>query len=262
MEHVDNVKQYIQRLKPVKIDAALIKRICGLIDLTSLNSDDNEASVAAFCQKANTSFGHVAAVCVYPQFVKLVADNFRGTAIKTATVVNFPQGNNSLEDALIEINHAIEDGATEIDVVFPYQRYLAGERQYAQDFVRACKAACGNHVLLKVILETGALNDIHIIANATKDVLLAGADFVKTSTGKIAQGATLEAATTMLLVIKDIEPQLKRRVGLKISGGVRTFEQVAAYIQLADEIMSHAWVSSATFRIGASKLIDEIEAWF
>ena len=138
---------------------------------------------------------------------------------------------------------------------------MAGERHYAQTFVSACKIACGDEVTLKVILETGVLGEITIIADAAYDALSAGADFIKTSTGKLTEGATLEAAATMLLVIQHITPQLKHHVGLKVSGGIRTLEQAAQYIELADAIMGRDWVKPSTFRIGASKLMDEIEAF-
>lgn len=261
MEWSETVKRYVFGLRSVEVNAALVKRVCSLIDLTSLNATDTEASIASFCEKANTPFGHVAAVCVYPKFTRLVADNFSNTSIKTATVANFPSGDNTLEDVLIEINNAIEDGAQEIDVVFPYNRYLAGERHYAQNFVNTCKIACGDDVTLKVILETGALGDITIIADAAYDALSSGANFIKTSTGKMAACATLEAAATMLLVIQHITPQLKHHVGLKVSGGIRTLSQAAQYIELADTIMGRDWVKPSTFRIGASKLMDEIEAF-
>lgn len=258
MQWSDAIAAQIKSLKPVKQDVALADRIIRLIDLTSLNDTDSEASIATFCEKARTSFGHVAAVCVFPRFVRLIANEFAGTQIQTATVANFPEGTDSLEEVLVQIGAAIQDGAQEIDVVFPYSRYLAGERQYAQNFVSACKAACGDNVLLKVILETGALIEAPIIADASFDALAAGADFIKTSTGKIPQGATLEAAATMMLVIQHIQPQLKRRLGIKISGGIRTLEQAAQYVELADQILGKQNITAQTFRIGASKLVDEI----
>lgn len=262
MEWSEAVNRYIQALKPIQADAELAKRVCQLVDLTSLNSTDTSAGIAAFCQKAQTVFGHVAAVCVYPQFVRLVADTLSGTSVKTATVVNFPDGAAPLEEVLIQIEAALTDGAQEIDMVFPYERYLAGERQCVLKFVQTCKAACGHRATFKVILETGVLQDITIIADAAYDMLVSGADFIKTSTGKIAEGATLEAAATMLLVIKHVAHQLKHPVGLKVSGGIRTLEQAAQYIQLAEAIMGSHWVAPGTFRIGASKVIDEIEASF
>lgn len=251
------IREYVDALEPVTPSVQLHERLIRFIDLTSLNSTDTEASIASFCEKAQTPYGSVAAVCVYPQFVRLAAAQFAGTPIKTATVVNFPDGVSPLETVLIEMGRALQDGAQEIDVVFPYHRYLAGERQYVSSFISACKAACGNNVL-KVILETGVLVDPVIIADASLDVITSGADFIKTSTGKVAEGATLEAAATMLLVIRHAEPQLKRHVGIKISGGIREIQQAAQYLELADRIMGRDWASPETFRIGASKLVDEL----
>ena len=258
MQWTEAVNEYIQALKPVIMRPEVMQRIFSLVDLTSLNADDTEASIAAFCEKAQLPFGHVAAVCVYPKFVRLVADNFAGTEIKTATVVNFPHGTSSLESVLIEISHALQDGAQEIDLVFPYSRYLSGEQDEAQNFVATCKAACGNEVTLKVILETGALNNPTIIADAAYAALAAGANFIKTSTGKIQEGATLEAAATILLVIQRVSKQFTHPVGIKVSGGIRSLEQAARYVELADAIMGREWVTPMTFRIGASKLVDQI----
>jgi deoxyribose-phosphate aldolase len=257
MEWSEAIATQITALPAIDVTPALIKRVWGLVDLTSLKPTDTESSIAEFLQKATSPYGHVAAVCVYPQFVRLAAAQFANSPIKVDTVANFPEGSSSLDDVLIQIGSSLEDGAQEIDVVFPYSRYLAGERHYAHTFVESCKAICGDQVTLKVILETGALGDPAIIADAAYDVLAAGADFVKTSTGKISQGATLEAAATMLLVIKHITPQLKHKVGIKISGGVRHVQQAAQYIALADSIMSHDWVTAATFRIGTSGLAME-----
>jgi deoxyribose-phosphate aldolase len=254
------IKEYVQVLKPVEVNEAVKRRVLSLVDLTSLNSTDTEASTAALCAKAQSSRGSVAAVCVYPRFVRLVADTFAGTSVKTATVVNFPEGTSTLETVLIEISDALQDGAQEIDVVLPYGRYLAGERQYTHTFVASCKAACGDDAKLKVILETGALIEPAIIADACYDVLVSGADFVKTSTGKIPEGATLEAAATVLLVIRHVHPQLNQRMGLKISGGIKDIQQATKYIELAEKILGQDWVTPATFRIGASRLVDEIIA--
>jgi len=242
----------------IPVDEALIRRVVGLVDLTRLNSSDTQESVAAFLEKANTQHGPVASVCVYPQFARLAVAQMDGSKVKVGTVANFPQGAQSLDDVLVQMGSAIEDGVNEIDVVFPYERYLAGERHYAHTFVEACKAVCGDKVTLKVILETGALSDPAIIADAAYDVLAAGADFIKTSTGKDIEGATLQAAATMLLVIRHIEPQLKHHVGMKVSGGIRDMQTAAQYIALADNIMGREWVSAKTFRIGASKLVENL----
>lgn len=258
MQWSEAVKEHVSALPDLEKNPALMRRLFGLLDLTSLNQADTESTIATFMQGAHSVLGSVAAVCVAPRFVRLVASEFEHTAVHIASVANFPSGDNSLEDVLIEINGAIQDGANEIDVVFPYQRYLAGERQYAHTFVESCRAACGNDVLLKVILETGALADPAIIADASFDVLAAGADFIKTSTGKIAEGATLDAAATMLLVIKHASAQLKRPLGIKIAGGVREIRQAVSYLALAERIMGANWVTPETFRIGASQLAKEL----
>lgn len=258
MQWSETIKEYLQQLHPVKMTPGVVQRIVELIDLTSLNATDTTASIATFLEKAQTPVGHVAAVCVAPDFVQLAAAELTSTPIKTATVANFPQGSTSLDDVLLEIGRALGDGAQEVDVVFPYERYLAGERQYAQNFVMSCKAACGDDVTLKIILETGVLSDLAIIADASYDALAAGADFIKTSTGKVEEGASLEAVATMLLVAKHVRSQLQRPVGIKVSGGVQEPEQAAQYIELADLILTREQVTANTFRIGASKLLDRL----
>lgn len=258
MQWSETVKEYVSALKSHPLNGANAERLVSLMDLTSLNAGDTQSSVAAFLEKANSPYGPVAAVCVLPPFVRLVRDQFAGSSVRTATVANFPEGNASLESVLLEIASAISDGAEEVDVVFPYHRYLAGERQYAETFVSLCKEACGDKVLLKVILETGVLNDPAIIADASYDALKAGADFIKTSTGKLPEGATLSAAATMLLVVKHIMPQLKRPVGVKVAGGIKSAHDAIQYVELADNILGRELITSQTFRIGASKLLDEI----
>lgn len=226
--------------------------ILSVIDLTSLNDTDTAETISTLCQKAVTPFGHVAAVCVYPKFVAQVKQQLAKQPVRVATVVNFPTGAEELEDVLRVTQQAIKEGAEEIDLVFPYPDYLRGESAKAYDFVRAVKAACGETVLLKVILETGALQDLMKIAEVSYNVCHAGADFLKTSTGKIATGATLDVAAVMLNVISKIQ----RPIGFKVSGGIRTIEQAEQYIQLAKEIMGPDWVTPKYFRIGASRLVD------
>jgi deoxyribose-phosphate aldolase len=235
----------------VLIDAS---QLLGLIDLTRLNEDDTTDTISALCDKALAPAGTVAAVCILPAFVKQAKAQLSATSIKIATVANFPHGTDSLDSVLSVIHQAIHDGADEIDVVFPYLDYLAGDKIKPFDFIRQCKAACGNAVLLKVILETGALIDSAIIAEVSYNVCHAGADFLKTSTGKVAVGATLAAARIMLDTIKKIP----RSIGIKVSGGVRTIEEANQYIELAAQTMGAAWVTPDHFRIGASQLVEII----
>lgn len=234
------------------------KKILNLIDLTSLNENDTEETTAALCEKAVTQFGSVAAVCVYPKFVKQAVQLLKESSVKIATVVNFPQGNDPLDVVINTIQQSIQDGAQEIDVVFPYTRFLGGETEFASDYIKQCKKTCGKKVLLKVILESGAFSDSQMLANASHVALLAGADFLKTSSGKISVGATLQAAKTMLIAIKEMSPQLNRPLGFKVSGGVRTIDQSNQYIALSGEIMGAGWVTPQTFRIGASQLLDAV----
>lgn len=229
-----------------------IAKIISLIDLTSLNDEDTNESILTLCKKAITPMGSVAAVCVYPRFVKLAADFFSGK-MKIATVVNFPHGADPLDEVIALIHQSIQDGADEIDVVFPYANFLSGDETGAVDFIRTCKKACGHH-LLKVILEIGALKESQIIFKISQAALSAGADFIKTSTGKIPTGATPEAALAMLLAIKSSH----KNAGIKISGGIRTIEQALEYISLAETIMGNHWVTPNHFRIGASSLLDKL----
>lgn len=240
------------------ITSDMLKTILSVIDLTSLNDTDDETTISALCHKAMTAYGHVAAVCVYPKFVRQAALYFASQPIKIATVVNFPSGDEALHDVICNIRDAIQNGAHEIDVVFPYSTYLAGNTQIAHDFIRACKEACGEDILLKVILETGVLKELSLVEAVSRSALLAGADFLKTSTGKVAVGATMEAAATMLLVIREMTPEIKRPLGFKASGGVRNVSQAAQYITLANQIMGRGWVSPQCFRLGASQLLDGV----
>lgn len=258
MQWFEEINGYINALKPVTLNKSTAQNMLRFIDFTRLNETDTTANMIAFCDKAKTQEGRVAAVCVYPKFVKLAAKMLADTPIRIASVANFPGGMAACESVLMEIHHAIQDGAGEIDVVFPYSRYISSERQEARDFVAACKAACGLQITLKVILETGAMRDQSMIAAASVDALESGADFIKTSTGKIEAGATLEAAATMLLAIKHLLPTQKRLMGLKVSGGIKDPQLALHYFALAGNVMGSEWVTPDTFRIGASQLVDEI----
>ena len=241
-----------------QVPIQLAKKIFSLIDLTSLNDNDTEATITTLCHQSTANFGHVAAVCLYPQFVRHARKCLQNSPVKIATVANFPAGIAPADEILKSIRQSIENGADEIDVVFPFHDFLNGDRESPKKLIQACKKMGGDKILLKVILETGAIQDPRLIAEASQDALQAGADFIKTSTGKIAIGATLDAATAMLQVIRQLTPALKRPLGLKVSGGVRTLEQASEYIALAEDIMGKEWITPNTFRIGASQLVDVI----
>jgi deoxyribose-phosphate aldolase len=250
----EKIQDYIRLAGHVVPDRELAAEILSLIDLTSLGESDTPEIIEALCKKAVTPAGQVAALCIYPQFVRQVST--LAPTVKIATVVNFPAGRDEIDSVVNAIKQAIQAGAAEIDVVFPYERYLAGDRMGAQAFIRQCRTACTDEITLKVILETGAISDLDMLSEISQDVILAGADFLKTSTGKIGTGATLEAAAVMLLAIKGLQPNIKRKIGFKASGGVRSLEDAAQYVELARQIMGREWVGPATFRLGASQLLD------
>ena len=175
--------------------------------------------------------------------------------MKIATVVNFPSGGLAVAEVVAETKQAIADGADEIDLVIPYRALAKGDEKAVTDMVTAVKAACGP-AILKTILETGELKDIALIRRASDLSITAGADFIKTSTGKVAVNATLEAADIMLQAIRDS----RRKVGFKPAGGISTVADAGHYLRLADTIMGDDWVIPSTFRFGASGLLDDIIA--
>ncbi|MBU1332844.1 MAG: deoxyribose-phosphate aldolase [Gammaproteobacteria bacterium] len=240
-------------------DQTLAQQAVALLDLTSLNADDNEARIIALCQRALSPAGPVAAVCVYPAFVALARrtlDELGGAAVRVATVTNFPAGAADVEAATAQTAAAVAAGADEVDVVYPYRALLAGDAAVGRALVAACRAACGSRVLLKVILETGELQDPALIRQASLDAIDAGADFIKTSTGKVAVNATAEAAQIMLAAIAERGAQ----VGFKPAGGIRTLADARLYIDLAGEILGADWVTPAHLRLGASSLLDDLLA--
>ncbi len=228
------------------------KILIPLIDLTQLNEGDTPETIEQLCHQAKTHYGPVAAVCIYPQFVEQARFLLAGVPIKVATVANFPTGNQSLLDCIQSIKQSLDEGADEIDVVMPYKSYLEGNAKEVRAFLEACRGTCGLQAILKVILETGALIKRDIIFDATNLVIRAGADFIKTSTGKLLNGATIEAAE---IILEAIQNRANKRVGLKISGGIQTLEQTVPYIQLVKDKMGAAWITPQTLRFGAQPLV-------
>lgn len=230
-------------------------KILSLLDLTSLNEDDTPAVIDALCSNATQSIGKVAAVCVYPPFVAQCRARLPASCgINVATVVNFPTGDEPLADVLAQTQQALADGANEIDLVFPYKALQQGNAAAGEAMCSQTATLVHQHAgSLKVILETGALSPAEI-AQAAQIAIAAGADFLKTSTGKIAHGASLEASAILL----DQIAQAKQPVGLKISGGVRDIATAQAYIAQAAAKMGEDWVQPENFRIGASSLLKEL----
>lgn len=237
------------------VDGALAARILDMLELTSLGEDDTPEAIVRLCTAAAEG-RHPAAVCVYPEHVttaRRTLDARKAGEIAVASVVNFPDGSSNLARALRETRRALAAGADEIDIVFPWRAYLGGDREAGPLMIRECKAICGARVV-KTILETGELDDRLVIRELALATLDAGADFIKTSTGKATVGATLLAARVMLECIRE----RGGRAGFKAAGGIRTLAEAGPYLALADEILGPGWATPARFRIGTSSMLAEI----
>ena len=231
----------------------------SLMDLTSLNTNDTDAIIESLCRQAQTPEGSPAAVCVYPQFINTARKTLAQMGldnVKVATVTNFPDGSQDIERAVSETRQAVAAGAHEVDVVFPYKALMSGNASIGHDLVTQCKLACGDAVQLKVIIESGELKTETLIQQASEISINAGADFIKTSTGKVPVNATLEAAKIMLNAIKNSG----KAVGFKAAGGVKTTEDAQQYLALTRDIMGDSWVTPAHFRFGASSLLANLLA--
>lgn len=227
------------------------------LDLTSLNDADTEADVVTLCARAQGRFGPVAAVCVWPRFVQRARRELPG-GIAVAAVANFPDGSADIVRAVRETRAIVDAGAQEVDVVLPFSRLLQGDERVVADLLQAVRAACAG-LVLKVILETGVLADAAPIARACRLSLDAGADFLKTSTGRTPVGATPQAARVMLASIAT-DPRAAGRAGFKASGGIRSVAEAAVYLGLCEQALGREAVQPRRLRIGASSLLNDIEA--
>lgn len=228
------------------------EQLIQTIDLTLLEPDASDEALALLQDRAQTN--KVAAVCVFPQQLQRFKQL---SSVNLATVINFPHGKNDLLACLAELDQARNLGAHEIDYVFSYQAYLTGNRQHALNQCDVMIQACKKHELtIKIILETGAFSSIESIYQVSKELIAFGCDFIKTSTGKTTQGATLPAAFAILSAIKDSATE-NTSCGIKISGGVKTPAQAKNFAHLA-ELMLDKKISEDWFRIGASSLLSEL----
>jgi deoxyribose-phosphate aldolase len=233
--------------------AATAARAIGLLDLTSLESEDDAAKIEGLCRRAMTPAGPVAALCIHAPFLVL-ARRLLPSEIRLATVANFPLGTDEPAAVAQEIGQAIAAGADEIDMVIPYTAFAAGRDEPARALLAMARAAAADRTL-KIILETGRLTGEQIRAAAAL-AIAAGADFLKSSTGKLQPAATLDSARILL----DMAAAASRPVGVKMAGGIRTADDAAAYLALADRVMGASWAAPQTFRFGASALLDDLLA--
>ncbi len=237
-------------------DVQTAQRALRSLDLTDLTETCTDQAIDALCKKALDPRGPVAAVCVWPQFVKRAQEGLKGSSVRIATVVNFPAGAEDVGRVTDDTQEALSDGANEIDLVLPYNAVRRGDLVAAKDMVDAVRELVDGGRLLKVILETGELKDPRLIETASLIPIEAGADFIKTSTGKTPVSATPEAAEIMLTAIK----ASGRSVGIKPSGGIRTVADAKIYLDMADQMMGPGWATPQTFRIGASSVYDALIA--
>jgi deoxyribose-phosphate aldolase len=237
------------------VSSARIALAC--LDLTSLNDGDTETDIAKLCQRAQNPLGPVAAVCVWPRLAAFARAQLPAH-IGVAAVANFPHGHTDVAAAVRDTQDIVQAGAQEVDVVLPYRALMAGDEATVSKLLQAVRLACPG-LLLKVILETGELKTPELITRASQLALDAGADFLKTSTGKTPVNATVDAARSMLSAIA-ASPAARNHVGFKASGGIRTVQEAMVYEVLTQQLLGLNTLTPKRFRIGASSLLNDIEA--
>lgn len=262
------VEQRVSRLnsRSIKKDSKIqaLKMALSMVDLTTLEGMDTEGKVRQLCQKAlrphiqQPDLPSVAAVCVYPSMVKFAKQELQGSNINVASVATaFPSGMAPRQVKLDETRQAVADGADEVDMVISRGAFLRGEYAFVSDEIEAVKEACGD-AHLKVILETGELQTYENVRKASDIAMHAGADFIKTSTGKISPAATQPVTLVMLEAIRDYYYQTDRMVGMKPAGGIRKAKQALQYLVLVKETLGAAWLTPDYFRFGASSLTNDL----
>ncbi len=248
--------------KAVENDTLEVKKfLFGCIEYTTLKCTDSEESVMAFVEQVNRwdderpDLPHPATICVYPCFASIVNETLEVDGVEIACVSgSFPSSQTFPEIKIAETALAIKDGATEIDMVMPVGKFLSGDEEGVMDEIREMKATCGDDVALKVILETGCLKTPENIRKASFLAMNAGADYIKTSTGKEAVSATPEAAYIMCQAIKEYHAQTGRKVGFKPAGGINSSMDAIIYYSIVKEVLGEEWLNNKLFRLGTSRL--------
>lgn len=241
-----------------------LKLALSMIDLTTLEGKDTPGKVKQLCYKALhlcenlDDIPNVAAVCVYPAFVKIAKNELKGSAIQVASVATaFPSGQSDLQTKIMDTKFAVDQGADEIDMVISRGEFLAGHYNYVYDEIAAIKEASGK-AHLKVILETGELDTLDNVRKASEIAMYAGADFIKTSTGKIQPAATMPVTYVMLDAIRDFHLKTGKIIGMKPAGGISTSKIALQYLVMLNEVLGATWMNKNYFRFGASSLANDI----
>lgn len=237
----------------------------NMIDLTTLEGADTEEKVKQLCFKAHhlhdefPGLPTTAAVCVYPNFVKLAVNELKGTGVKVASVATaFPSGQSSAEIKLLDTKIAVDSGADEVDMVISRGKFHSGEYNFVYDEIAMIKEACGKNVRLKVILETGEIGTLDKVRQASDIAMHAGADFIKTSTGKIKPAATLPVTLVMLEAIRDYYYKTGVMIGMKPAGGISNSKLALQYLLMVKETLGGKWLTNEYFRFGASSLANDV----
>ena len=260
----DDVRAAVKKIIAEKVhenDTPEVKRfLMGSIELTTLKTTDSEESVLAFTEKVNQfdeAYGelpHVATICVYPCFAKIVSETLEIDGVEIACVSgSFPSSQALIEVKVVETSLAIKDGATEIDIVMPVGKFLSGDYEGVCDEIQQLKEACGDHAM-KVILETGCLKTAENIKKASILAMYAGADYIKTSTGKLEPAATPEAAYVMCQAIKEYYDETGIQIGFKPAGGINSVMDALIYYTIVKEVLGERWLTNRWFRLGTSRL--------
>lgn len=245
--------------------ADVLRFLLSTIELTSLKVTDNEDSILQMVERVNSfvndnpALPHPAGICVYPRFVNIVSNSLEVEEMEISTVCGgFPSSQTFPELKTVETALAVKDGATEIDAVLPVGFFLAEDYDTIYNEIDEIKLACGQDVPLKIILETGALQTAVNVKKAAILAIYSGADYIKTSTGKIEPGATPAAVYTMCQTIREYYEHTGTAIGIKVAGGVRTTEDALKYYTLVKEVLGEEWLNNRLFRIGASALANNI----
>ncbi len=241
-----------------------LKLVLNMIDLTTLEGKDTEGKVKQMCYKAAhlhdvlPGLPTVAAVCVYPTMVKVAKNALKDTDIRIASVATgFPSGQTTTEIKIADTKFAVENGADEVDMVISRGEFLEGNYNFVFDEIAEVKEACGN-ARLKVILETGELSTLDNVRKASEIAMHAGADFIKTSTGKVQPAATMPVTLVMLEAIRDFYYSTGRMAGMKPAGGISTAKNALQYLVMVKETLGSAWLTNEWFRFGASSLANDV----
>jgi deoxyribose-phosphate aldolase len=241
-----------------------LKLALSMIDLTTLEGADSPGKVRQLCSKAIhlhdvlPGLPHVAAICVYPSLTRIARESLTGSGVKVAAVATgFPSGQYSLQTKLDDTRFAVAEGADEIDMVISRGHFLSGDFAYVFDEIAAVKEACGS-AHLKVILETGELGTLDSVRRASDLAMHAGADFIKTSTGKVQPAATPQVTLVMLEAIRDFYHATGKKIGMKPAGGISTAKTALQYLVMLRETLGQDWLTPDLYRIGASRLANDI----